>query len=141
LILKELKIYGDVNSKFLGELANFLQTKDDWYKYFNWTYFFVAHDKIYLIKWPKLFWEQVVNEKMKVERTEKFMFWDFEVDIKDKSLASQINLVWSILRFSQPKDVYKWKNLNKYLLNKKVPIFWRNFRPVFVVDGKIVKVW
>jgi hypothetical protein len=29
LILKELKIYGDVNSKFLGELANFLQTKDD----------------------------------------------------------------------------------------------------------------
>ena len=134
LMLKELKIYSDIGTNFLNELLSFLKTKNDWYKYFNWTYFFVSHSKIYIINWPKLFWERVIDEEMEVKKLWKIKFWDFEIDIKDK------NQIWSIIRFSKPKDIYKWKNLNKYLLNKKIPIFWRNYRPVIVKDKLIIEI-
>jgi len=42
-----------------------------------------------------------------------------------------------LLRFAKAGDHYRGKRLAKYLLNQKVPVFWRNYIPVLERNGDI----
>ncbi|USN55962.1 MAG: tRNA lysidine(34) synthetase TilS [Candidatus Peribacteria bacterium] len=44
------------------------------------------------------------------------------------------------MRFPKVGDKYGSKSLTKIFLNKKVPLFWRNFIPILEKEGKIVAV-
>jgi tRNA(Ile)-lysidine synthase TilS/MesJ len=54
-ILNQLGICKNISSRFLNDLLIFLQTSHSGYKYFQKTYFFVAHSKIYIIQAPENF--------------------------------------------------------------------------------------
>jgi len=77
VVLRELGIASGVTQKNLKEIVNFLNTKESGYKYFNGTYFFVAHGFLYLIKAPKKFWILPPNKFGKLlEKFEKKIMFD-----------------------------------------------------------------
>jgi hypothetical protein len=45
------------------------------------------------------------------------------------------------LRFAKATDRYHNKSWNQYCITAKIPIFWRNFIPVLVKEGKIIDVF
>ncbi|MDR0608239.1 MAG: hypothetical protein LBG52_08105 [Candidatus Peribacteria bacterium] len=44
----------------------------------------------------------------------------------------------STLRFPQLGDRFAGKTRNRWCINQKIPLFWRNFIPVAVKDGNIL---
>ena len=114
IMLNKLWMYKNVSSAFLNELLQFLQKNTDGYKYFQKTYFFVAHRKIYIIQAPENFRKQTINKTKKI--------WK------------------NTYRYPQPTDRYKGKTRNQYCITQKIPLFRRNFTPVLETDNKITKV-
>lgn len=111
-ILNTLGIYNNISSVFLKELTTFLQTAKNWHKYFQKTYFFVAHGKIYIISAPK--------------------------DFRKKHITNKDLDKW--YRYPRETDRYKGKTRNQYCITQKIPVFWRNFTSILEKDKKIVKV-
>ncbi len=112
-----LWFYNNVTDKVLKEIWSFLLKNKSWYKYWNWIYFFISHWKKFLIK------------------TNKKDFW------KNKNLWKKLE-EWDdfIVRYPKFWDKFKWKTLNKYLINKKIPIFYREFVKIYEKDWKIFYV-
>lgn len=131
-LLHKLWIYNEIWSGFIDELTNFLSTKDDGYKYFNNTYFFIAHGDIYIIKAPEFFWQKDLNISLDIKETWEIIFDWLYLDIDEK-------WIWATVRYPKEWDQYKSKNWNKYCINQKIPIFWRHFVPIAVKDWKIIK--
>jgi hypothetical protein len=48
--------------------------------------------------------------------------------------------VWCTVRYIQAADTYRGKNIKKYLLNQKVPIFLRNSTIVIAKETQILAV-
>lgn len=113
-ILNQLWIYKNISSAFLNELYKFLSTANSWYKYFQKTYFFIAHQKIYIIQAPKNFRQIYIKKTIRA--------WK------------------ETYRYPQKTDKYKWKTRNQYCITQKIPLFRRNFIPVLGIEGKITKV-
>lgn len=113
-LLKQLWIYNNVSTALLNELMKFFTTAENGYKYFQGTYFFIAHGKIYIIQAPKNFRETYIK------KTEK---------------------IWKeTYRYPRANDRYKGKTRNQYCITQKIPLFRRNFVAVLEKDGKIIKV-
>ena len=119
-LLNQLWIYNNVSSAFLNTLLTFLQTSNSGYKYFQGTYFFVAHGKIYIIQAPTNFWKKIISQSHP----------NLPISIKSPNL----------LRYPQPWDRYKGKTRNQYCITQKIPLFRRNFVAVLETDGKINKI-
>lgn len=134
VLLKKLWIYQNITRNLLDEFYKFISTSTAWYKYLQWVYFFKSHSQLFLIKWKDDFWQKHIEEQKKITKLWEYKIWWFEINISDKGLE------WWIIRFPKQWDKYRWKSLSKYLLNKKIPIFWRNFIPVIEKDWKIQKI-
>lgn len=133
-IIKEIHSYTNITKKYIQELLNFLQTKDSWYKYINWTYFFLSHGKIYIIKGEKDFRENNFKKTIKISQ-----LWMYKIDW----LMIQINdekLLWHEIRFPKPEDKYKWKTRNQFCINQKIPVFFRKHTPLIIKNNEIKKV-
>lgn len=131
-IIKKLWIYKNVNSNFIKELHNFILNKENWFKYFNQTYFWISHNKIYIIWASKNFWTKTIDKKLTINKLWKISLWKLNIGIDKK------DLIWCILRFPQAWDRFKNKTWNQYCISQKIPIFWRNFIPVVEKDWKII---
>ena len=115
-LAKKLGIYNNITTPLLKELQKFLQKSESGYKYFNGTYIFKAHGKIYLIAAPKFFRQKTIDSEKKIDTI-------------------------SIGRFPRKGDKYKGKKRNEWCINQKIPIFRRNFIPIIVKENQIIKIF
>jgi len=117
-LLTQLWIYTNVSTALLNELLKFFTTADNGYKYFQGTYFFLAHGKIYIIQAPQNFREKRPS----------------------KDAIHRVSGKKEIYRYPKANDRYKGKTWNQYCITQKIPLFRRNFVAVLETDGKISKV-
>ncbi len=89
------------------EFMNFFQGRK-WWKHVKWWYFFVSHGRWYSLNCPKykgeIFWNRAPEYICYWKNREKF-----------------------IIRFARTWDKYRKKPLKKRMINKKIPVFWRNY--------------
>lgn len=131
-LLKSIWIYSNIYTNTLLELMKFVSNSKSWFKYFNEVYIFKSHWILYFIKAPINFYKKNIEQQIKITKLWLYKIWDFEIEIVDEKL------IWLVIRFPKLNDIYKSKTLNKYFINNKIPIFWRNFVPI-VADDNIVK--
>lgn len=134
-ILHALGIAKNISSNALSDLTKFFTTAEQWYKYFQWTYFFLAHGKKYAISAPISFREKVVEKSKAITTLWQVKRYNFNLPITKKEQLK------SSLRFAKASDRYHGKTRNQYCITAKIPLFRRNFVPVLMKGEKIVQVF
>lgn len=134
-LIKDLDITQQTSTQFLQIFYNFLTAWTQGFMKIKDTYFFVAHKFVYVISHTHDFWKEQIDESRKITKLWTYKTGDIDRKITDKKL------IWSTLRFPKEGDKRKGKRLKKRLLNKKVPVFRRNFIPLLEKDWKIVEVF
>ena len=133
--MKTLNITNNINTPLLNERKKFLQNNESGYKYFNKTYVFKSHGNIYFIWAPKNFWEKTIEKSKTIATLGQVKRYNFTLPITKKEQ------IGALLRFAKTTDRYHNKTRNQYCITAKIPVFWRNFMPVLVKEGKIIHVW
>lgn len=133
-LLKQLDSNQQASYSFLQIFYKFLTKWTKGRLFFDNHYFFVAHKKLYVVKHTKKFWEEEVKKERKVTKLGEYKTGDFIRNITDEKL------IGGIIRFPRQGDQRKGKRVKKRLLNKKIPLFWRNYIPVIEQKGKIVAI-
>ncbi len=131
-VLRKFNVYLDVTKKTLDDFLQFFHKAEQWYKYINWAYFFISNGKIYIIKAKQNFWEKYIEKEIIIDKV-----WDVEIWKNSVNVDSQ-EFIWKALRYPKPGDKSGSKSWWKYCINRKIPIFWRNFVPVVVEGNQIV---
>lgn len=124
-ICKKLHIQNNIAGKNLKEIVSMCEKKK-WHVYINKTYFFIAHNKLYLLQWPKNFWKQEYAQKLIIKKVWQTQITWIQVNIQEKEF------LWNILCFAQKEMKYKWKSRTKRCINQKIPLFRRNVIPLVV---------
>ncbi len=133
-LLKQLDSNQQASYSFLQIFYKFLTKGTKGRLFFDNHYFFVAHKKLYVVKHTKKFWEEEVNKERKITTLGENKTGDFVRNITDQKL------IGGTIRFPRQGDQRKGKRVKKRLLNKKIPLFWRNYIPVIEQEGKIVAI-
>jgi len=134
IVLKKFNVYSDVSKSTLSDFLNFFHLAKQWYKYINWVYFFISNGKIYVIKAKQNFWEKNIEKSEIITTLWECNIWKETVTIKDSEF------IWCNLRYPRQWDKVWNKSRSEYCINKKIPIFWRNFIPVIELKNWFV-VW
>lgn len=134
-IMKQLHISNNTTTPLLHELSEFLKTKTSGYKYINKTYFFKAHENIYIISAPKLFREKTIDSSKKITTLEKI------TREKNTYIIDKKEYMGTTIRFAKIWDSYKKKTRNQWCINEKIPIFRRKFTPILVKKNQIIKIF
>lgn len=134
-VMKQLNISSNITTPLLKERSAFLQKNESGYKYFNKTYLFKSHGKIYFISGPRLFWEKTIASSQKITKpwTINREKQNYEIDKKE--------YIGGSIRFPKKGDRYKNKTRNEWCINQKIPIFQRNFIPIIVKENQIIKIF
>ena len=135
-VLHQLHAYNGITRAFIHELMTFCVQSRSGYKQFQWRLWVKAHGKISLYQTEKPFWDIAPDlGEQRIERAGEFLFGKYRLQITDPSL------IWAVVRLIQPGDRYHEKWVKKRLLNNKIPVYWRIYLPVAVVDETIINVW
>ena len=134
-LLQELHLRSNVSSSLIHELTKFFSTAEQWYKYVQWTYFFLAHGRCYIIQAPANFREKTVEKSKEISTLWAVKRYNFSLTIDDKKLLP------ASLRFAKSSDRYHGKTRNQYCITAKIPLFRRGFIPVLVKNWRIIKIW
>ncbi len=132
-LLKKLNLSSNITEKTLNDLYDFFQNSKQGYKYVNGTYFFLSHSKIYIIKAKKDFWGKHIEKSIIIDR-----LWELEVWKETVSIDNP-DYLWLEIRYPKSGDKLWSKSWTKYCINKKIPVFWRNFIPIVVDSNSIIK--
>ena len=134
-VMKTLQISNNITTPLLKERTTFLQNNESGYKYFNKTYVFKSHSKIYYISGPNFFWQKTIATSHKITKLGNINRegQTYEIDKKEYLEAT--------IRFPQKNDTYKKKTRNERCINQKIPIFQRNFIPIIVKKNQIIKIF
>jgi len=132
-VFKKFNMSAGVKSETLVDFIDFFHTAKQGYKYINWVYLFLSHEKIYIIKAKQNFWEKYIEKSMIIDN-----IWDIKIGQNFVNI-DDFNLIWKELRFAKQWDKYWSKSWGKYCINSSIPIFWRNFVPIVVDWKKILK--
>lgn len=132
-LLKKLNLSSNITEKTLNDLYDFFQNSKQGYKYVNGTYFFLSHSKIYIIKAKKDFWGKHIEKSIIIDR-----LWELEV-WKETVFIDNPDYLWLEIRYPKSGDKLWSKSWTKYCINKKIPVFWRNFIPIVVDSNSIIK--
>lgn len=133
-LFKELLIYKNIYRNTINEFFKFMVYCKSWNKSFNWVHFFKSHWKIYIIKASINFYKKSIEQIKKIDKIWEYEIWDFVLNIKNKKY------VWWVLRFPQKNDKFGKKSIFKIMINKKIPIFRRNFIPIIEKDWIIYEI-
>ncbi len=140
-LLHELGSYKHVSSGWLRDLMEFLETGDSWYKMCSWVMFVVSHGKVYVFGAGKItendkpFREsKPIAKTISITSMGTYTLGDVSFVVDDE------NELWSEARFPQEWDSFHGKRLKKYLLNQKIPLFWRNYLVVLEKEWKIIRI-
>lgn len=132
-VLRKFNIYLDVTRKTIDDFLQFFHKAEQWYKYINWAYFFISNGKIYMIKAKQNFWEKYIEKEIVIDKMWNVEIWKNIVNIDSNAF------IWKTLRYPKLWDKLGSKSWGKYCINRKIPIFWRNFVPVIVDWNQILK--
>lgn len=132
-VLRKFNIYLDVTRKTIDDFLQFFHKAEQWYKYINWAYFFISNGKIYIIKAKQNFWEKYIEKEIVIDKMWNVGIWKNIVNIDSNEF------IWKTLRYPKAWDKLGSKSWGKYCINRKIPIFWRNFVPVIVDWNQIFK--
>ncbi len=111
-LLNFMWIYNNISKWFLNEITTFLW-KNKGFKYVRGWYIFRCHWQTYIIKSKKKFWQE--------DMVLPYVF--------DVSWNQRKTIIW---------DRFRGKNINKFFINQKIPIFLRNHIPVIEVWWEII---
>lgn len=121
-VLDALWIYTNISYRFLKELFLFFQ-QASWTKQCRGRTFFNCHWSTYWFQWLR---SQLSSQNTFLRRLakEKSPFW--------KILKEELFLFWTWATICYPENSYlvKWKKLNKWYINQKIPVFLRTHLPV-----------
>ena len=132
-VLRKFNVYLDVTKNTLQDFLDFFHKAEQWYKYINWAYFFISNGKIYIIKAKQNFWEKYIEKETIIDK-----IWDVEIWKNIVNIDSN-EFIKKTLRYPKTWDKFGSKSWWKYCINKKIPIFWRNFVPVIADWNQILK--
>ena len=132
-VLRKFNVYLDVTKNTLQDFLQFFHKAEQWYKYINWVYFFISCGKIYIIKAKQNFWEKYIEKEFIIDK-----IWDVEIWKNIVNIESN-EFMGKILRYPKSWDKIWLKSRWKYCINKKIPIFWRNFIPIITDWNQILK--
>lgn len=132
-VLRKFNLYLDVTKHTLQDFLQFFHRAEQWYKYINWAYFFISNGKIYIIKAKQNFWEKYIEKEVIIDKVWDIELWKNIVNIDSNEYT------WKILRYPKNWDKVWSKSRWKYCINKKIPIFWRNFVPIITDWNQILK--
>lgn len=124
IVLKKFNIYSDVSKSTLSDFLQFFKESKQWFKYINGVYFFISNGKIYIIKAKTNFWEKYIEKEIVIDKLWTYDIWKETVNVSDP------NHIWCLLRYPKVWDKVWSKSWWEYCINKKIPVFWRNFIPV-----------
>jgi phosphopantothenoylcysteine synthetase/decarboxylase len=65
-MMKKLESSNNITTPLLKERTMFLQKNESGYKYFNKTYLFKSHGKIYIISGPTFFWQKIIDRSYEI---------------------------------------------------------------------------
>jgi tRNA(Ile)-lysidine synthetase-like protein len=131
-VLRKLWLIAGVSEARINDLENFLSDKSSGYKYMLGAYFWISHDKIYIIKAPRSFWKQRLTLIQDITHLGNISFAGQELEIDDqKRLGAQLG-------YAQGEMKYGSKSRTKWCINHKIPLFWRQCIPLVLYEGKII---
>ena len=134
-VFKKFNISAGVKSETLLDFIDFFHSAKQGYKYINWVYFFLSHEKIYIIKAKQNFWEKHIEKNIIIDKLWEIKLWKENIVIDDEKL------IWLESRYPKQWDKQWSKSWSKYCINNKIPMFWRNFIPVVVEWENIIKYY
>jgi len=109
------------------------------YKYVWGAYFFIHERQLFVIKAHKEFWERKNNSEenivVKIESMKNINFFWFDLEIP------RDELIWWEVRLPQNWDIFAWKKRSRWTLNQKIPMWWRDWIPLAIKDGKVIHMW
>ena len=133
-LFKHLRI--QASSQLINEWKWRLNNWENWYKYIAWTYFFIHEKQLYIIKADKDFWERKIdNNPITVESMNSIEYYWFNLNIP------RDELIWSEIRLPEEGDIFAWKKWSRWTLNQKIPMWWRNWIPLAIKNGKVIHMW
>ncbi len=141
-LFTQLNISNNITKNTLKERTNFIRAWKNSHKYFNNTYFFITNHELFVIQAPKDF-RKTTNKDDKKEKKKNLdntqlitTLGTYHLDtqtleIKDKKyLNCTIWYYYNLTEITEKPVKFKGKNRNKYCINNKIPIFYRNHIPL-----------
>lgn len=123
----------------VNEWKNWLNQRENSYKYIWWVYFFIHEKQLFIIKAEKDFWKRKNNSEENItvwiENMGNIRFLGFDLGIP------RDELIWWIVRLPQDWDIFAGKKRSRWALNQKIPMRWRDWIPLAIKDGKVIHMW
>lgn len=118
----------------IWEILHWLSNSQEGGRQLWWWWLFIAHERRYFIKSDKRFWQKELCLEKEITEVWIQTFGLFQLEVNKELIGAR-------LRFPRSEDSFRWKTLKKWMLNQKIPIFWRNALPLAEKDGKVIVVW
>lgn len=139
-LFEQLQISQNITTNTLQEFTNFFQKNQSGHKYINQTTFFLAHWDFFVIQAEQNF-RKIENRKIKknidnpilIDRLGEYKLWKQCITINDNSLLN--HTLW----YAKEWLKFKSKTRNKFCINQKIPIFYRNTIPIIYKENTIKK--
>ncbi len=134
-LFTQLNITNNITKNTLKERTNFIRAWKNSHKYLNKTYFFIANHELFVIQAPKDF-RRTTNKDNKKDNKKNldntqlittlgtYHLDNQTLEIKDKKYLN------CTIGYYQEGMKFKGKTRNKYCINNKIPIFYRNHIPL-----------
>ena len=123
----------------VNEWKNRLNHWENGYKYIWGVYFFIHEKQLFIVKADKEFWirKKTAEENIEVRigSIDDIRFFGFDLKIP------RDELVWWKIRLPQDWDIFAWKKWSRWALNQKIPMWWRDWIPLAIKDGKVIHMW
>ncbi len=136
-IFHTLKIQTSAN--VVNEWMNWLNNWENGYKYIWWVYFFIHEKQLFIIKAEKDFWKRKNNADenigLRIESMDNIRFFGSDLEIP------RDELIWWKIRLPQDWDIFAWKKWSRWALNQKIPMWWRDWIPLAIKNGKVIHMW
>lgn len=136
-LFHSLKI--QTSATVVDERKDWLNKWENGYKYIWWVYFFIHEKQLFTVNASKEFWKRKNNSE------ENIVVWiDSMDDVNFLGLNLNIprdELIWWDVRLPQDWDIFAWKKWNRWALNQKIPMWWREWIPLAIKNGKVIHMW
>ena len=130
-----LGIATNLRSSQVEEWTKWLEVTRSGRKEFHGVYFFFHEGELYVIKAGKRFWKAYVGEEKKITKLWLYTLAWITVEVGEE------RLIGAVLRFPRVWDRFAGKSWNRWCINQKIPLRWRNCIPVAEKEGKILHMW
>ncbi|GHW02728.1 hypothetical protein AGMMS50249_5140 [candidate division SR1 bacterium] len=142
-IRKKLNLIHNLRSSQLQEWISRIHGSGTGRKQLGNSYFFkssIAGGSLIVLDVEKAqigehFWEKYLNISIPITALGPIEIGGLTVQI------SKDSRIGAILRYPQSGDTFAGKTRNRWCINQKIPLIWRNFIPVIVQDGKILHMF